>query len=720
MTNRNYNANYQMPKVGKTGKTGFSLIELSIVITIIGVITASGLSIATSQLERTKYTSSKDKMTEILAAFSRYYATNHRLPCPAQGSLTNSSAAYGQEIYSTNGTTAGLCDMAVATTPAGNSAAPAGTTRRHVTTNDALGVARDAWVRQGTLPSRALGLADSMMYDEYGYKFTYIVTETFTTGSATGAITVNDGAGHNLLINAAMAIISHGKDHKGGYNKTGAQIACGASTNLDVENCDTDTNDVILTDAQFNAGTVATSYFDDLIRWQDKDTVVGTYAANGSGSSGGSSSGGSGCDYKLLTSSGYVYFPTGLTYPLTVRMLAIGGGGGGMYNCNFTAGGSWHNCVRTAQGGVGNISSATDSTNITSSGPYYVSVGRAGASHASGGTGYKNGGNGSNYGGGGGGSTAFGSNSSGSVGTPFIVAGGGGGGGSPYFVDPTYINQNAGGGGGGGGTVNGGNASGLNGGNGAPISSWVGSGGGGGGGGGGTTSATAGGNGGNGSGGGGGGGGGYMYDASGPYYYYSGAGGGGGYYGGSATYGATGASGGAGGGFNGGTGGYYNFSTSTGGTGGGYGGRGGSNSACGMSAGPCNGGGGGGGSTTNGGGGGSANGATGGTGGTGGGGAGGANTVIGGAATNNPAIPYVSSSKNIGSVSFKCAVFKAKPMLLDSVNFSGGYNGGFTITPISDSTSSVANIGNPNHYVSSSPGYFPTNHTGAFYIEWDQ
>ena len=655
----------------KLRAAGFSLIELSVVLTIIGVVTASGLSIATSSLERTKYTSSKDKMTEVLAALSRFYASNYRLPCPADPALAPGAGGYGQEIYSTNGTTAGLCDAV--TTPA-NTAAVGGSTRRHVTSNDALGVARDAYVRQGSLPTRALGIADNMMYDEYGYKFTYVVTEAFTTGtssapaSATGAITVNDGLGNNLTIVAEMAVISHGKDHKGAYNKTGTQTStCGASTNLDVENCDTEVNDVWLTDAQYNAGTVAASYFDDLIRWQDKNTVIGTYAASGSGSSGSSSSSSGNCNYYLLTTNRYVYFPPAsstVTYPLTVRIVAIGGGGGDNY------------------GGSGNIVAVTDSTNITNSGPYYVMIGAGGVAASqtggvggAGGTGYKNGGAGGTGaahaskelgGGGGGGSSAFGSYSAGTIGTPFIVAGGGGGGGG---YGTNYEDSTGGGGGGGGITTgsNGGNYSGVNGGNGGNGGSagvWAGSGGGGGGGG--TGKLGTGGTGGNGNGGGGGGGGGGYGGAGGVYS-------------------------GGGGGFNGGIGG--SPVTGRGGAGGGGGGNGTA----------WDGGGGAGGNTTTGGGGGTYNVPGGIIGvapaGAGNGGKGGG---AGASAINTPVATYVTGNYNVGGIDFKCASF------VDS-----GIKG-FSITP-KDATATTA-IGRA--YSSVGGGWSASS--GAVYIEWDQ
>lgn len=239
-------------------KFGFSLIELSVLVVIVGILAAAGISIMNSKINRTQYFDTNNKMTDIMKALRRYYARSHTLPCPAQPSALINDAGYGVSY-----TVSSAC--------VGNGVAVAGGI---VQTDIGGGV----YIRQGALPTRDLGLPDSMMYDAYSNKFTYIVTEGFTAGATNGAITVNDGTGNNILENAAVAVISHGKDRKGAYTEGGTiGIACD-SNHLDGENCDADI--ATLTDTKFNDevnqnGSNNASWFDDLIRWDNMETITG-------------------------------------------------------------------------------------------------------------------------------------------------------------------------------------------------------------------------------------------------------------------------------------------------------------------------------------------------------------------------------------------------------------------------------------------------------------
>jgi len=142
----------------KSRKAGFSLVEMAIVLTIIGVVVASSVSMFRSNVDVAKYNDTQDKISTIKTALNRFYAANNRLPCPSQltkkvgdvGTGTNGDASYGEEIY------AGLCDIAY--TPA-NTTVPAGTYK--------IGAA-GTFVYKGALPTHALALQDNMMYDGYG------------------------------------------------------------------------------------------------------------------------------------------------------------------------------------------------------------------------------------------------------------------------------------------------------------------------------------------------------------------------------------------------------------------------------------------------------------------------------------------------------------------------------------------------------------------------
>jgi len=333
---------------------GYSLIELSIVITIASLLAVGGLSIATNKAVESNLVDTKDRIVTIKKALKRYYAANSKLPCPAQGSKklgdvssgSGGDADYGVQIF------AGLCDAVINTS---NNTSPTSTLR-------VLGSDGSTYVRIGTVPTRTLGLPDSMMYDAYGSKFTYMVTEpmtsTFDKTSAGGKISVDDGISptpHIIATNSAIAIISHGKDAKGAYTSAGgasAGIACAtAGTSRDAENCD---GDATITDTQFNDFSSAnTAWYDDYVMWATRDELIDLTNTF---------SGTAGCGYAFFVDSGTFVRPSGVT---TFRVLAIGGGGGGGgAGSNYGGGG----------GGGGKIDVAT----VTTSGDPVVTIGSGG------------------------------------------------------------------------------------------------------------------------------------------------------------------------------------------------------------------------------------------------------------------------------------------------------------------------------------------------------
>jgi hypothetical protein len=97
---------------------------------------------------------------------------------------------------------------------------------------------------------------------------------------------VLDRAGNNITNAASFILLSHGPDGKGGLRHlnpgtlTSPPVACGASTNLDVQNCDVTTtgttaaNLVTFRDSRFNNGSVANQFFDDFTRFMPKFRLV--------------------------------------------------------------------------------------------------------------------------------------------------------------------------------------------------------------------------------------------------------------------------------------------------------------------------------------------------------------------------------------------------------------------------------------------------------------
>ena len=195
---------------------GFSLLELSVVLVIIGIIVGGTVAIGITQVEAAREAQTRQKMTIIEDALLNYRRLNNRLPCPNSYSLPETDNTYGFETGN-----AGAC--------AGN-LLPADSSAR------------------GALPVKALNLPADFMVDGWGEKLSYIVTinatanSAFKTGSlntmqTNGSIVIKDTSTNNITTGAVYAVVSHGKNGYGGYLKTGAQKTAGSTNTIELVNC---------------------------------------------------------------------------------------------------------------------------------------------------------------------------------------------------------------------------------------------------------------------------------------------------------------------------------------------------------------------------------------------------------------------------------------------------------------------------------------------------
>jgi prepilin-type N-terminal cleavage/methylation domain-containing protein len=249
-------------------RRAFSLLELSVVLAILGVLAAGGLTVGSVIVEQQTNRATNDKLDVLEQALIDFVKDQNRLPCVAPLNVLPASGAFGTELA------AGGC---LAATPTGT-----GTGRAVSGTNI---------VRFGAVPTRTLGLKDSAASDEFGNRFLYAVTEAHTTTAGftatpviNGQITVQ-GSAATVTNNASFILLSHGPDGKGAarYQTNTTPTACGTSTNLDVENCnaplnDPTTTDVTFRDARFNNGSQPSSFFDDFTRFMPRPRLVAAAA----------------------------------------------------------------------------------------------------------------------------------------------------------------------------------------------------------------------------------------------------------------------------------------------------------------------------------------------------------------------------------------------------------------------------------------------------------
>lgn len=234
----------------------FSLLELSISLGVIAIMMSGALVLLSDVALKRAAVEADANLQEIADALVAYKDRNGYLPCPASHTVVYGSANYGRQV---NG---GACDYAVA---------PAGTTRVETEADS------NVWILSGAVPVRDLLLRDAYLHDSFGNRITYSVPQSLTSPSTfdagDGAITVLNRAGNVIVSDGAFTLVSHGKDGKGAYRESSGALkaACGATANLDVENCDADAT---FRDAPLNEGEVVASYFDDTIVWKSKVDII--------------------------------------------------------------------------------------------------------------------------------------------------------------------------------------------------------------------------------------------------------------------------------------------------------------------------------------------------------------------------------------------------------------------------------------------------------------
>lgn len=250
----------------KIKQFGFSLVELSVVLTIVGITMGSALTLATKKTESDKIEETNTKMDIIEDALETFLITYQRLPCPAQGDDRQGETTY---------MTAGVASTGGCTLASFNSG------------NVYAGVIP---LRNSTANGENINLPIDLRFDGWGRRFTYAVDFRFANNSATngacdsdvgdvcfkfisnGSITVNDSSGNPLTTTAVYVLISHGKNGRGAWYGDYASvdaIQLPDSTDSDeLENGGETTFDTTFVQKD------ETATFDDIVRYKTKSQLV--------------------------------------------------------------------------------------------------------------------------------------------------------------------------------------------------------------------------------------------------------------------------------------------------------------------------------------------------------------------------------------------------------------------------------------------------------------
>jgi len=260
-------------------QSGFSLVELAIIITI-----AASLAVATitwimpaAKTDSDKALLTRNKMIAISKAMEAFRVKNARLPCPALPTM-----AMGLTGHQNTGAT-NLFDYddeaMTITSGTGASAAycPSAT---------------------GALPTRALGLDSDFMLDGWGRKFFYAVNANFcgdstvngcnaksysilTTDTAgnngftvgydtTKDLVIKNSAGTTLAAQAAYVVLSYGADGYYAYLQSGSQNAVVSTNSNEVINGNKTADPVTYVQSPATISTTLANRFDDIVLFRTK------------------------------------------------------------------------------------------------------------------------------------------------------------------------------------------------------------------------------------------------------------------------------------------------------------------------------------------------------------------------------------------------------------------------------------------------------------------
>lgn len=315
-----------------TKQNGFTLLELTIVLLIIGIMVGGLFTLIPAQqsIEQTK--SVEAQLDRIQKAIDTYVSIYGRLPCPASTNSELNSPHFGIETD---------CSTPTATA-----------------TYEINGLSSNENIRFGVLPTRALSIPDSDSVDPWGYRINYAVVKnlartstifnSFTT-TQTDTFLINDINGNRInkvsTTNepnfVAYVLWAPGPNKNGAASRDGLTYwACNPLT-LEGENCD---NDHIFIDSIYSTGTLGD--YAQVFRWKTYQALVRD----------------AGISSKVLTSLGLSGFRKVGVFTHTTNGIA-GSGVGGTWNTRT---------INTIK--FNTLTSATLAGNVITLGPgeYYI------------------------------------------------------------------------------------------------------------------------------------------------------------------------------------------------------------------------------------------------------------------------------------------------------------------------------------------------------------
>jgi len=267
---------------------GFTLIGLSIALVIIAALLGGGIAMFIIKKHEAQYNATVNIMSNIEQALQSYEISFNRLPCPSSLTATATDPNYGLEAANPG---IGNCAGAV---PAVNAL--------YQNRNNTYRVA------EGGVPTTALKLPESYMYDGWGHRIRYAVDTSLTVlnsnasgsnskgtnSNSTGGqsddlcfptpsgLTVYNYNGSPAIFhsnNAAYVLLSHGANGHGAYMPDGTILNANSNNAAELSNChctNTASSDAYKAQyyqeaAQYQNGHAGSSayYYDDIVTFKE-------------------------------------------------------------------------------------------------------------------------------------------------------------------------------------------------------------------------------------------------------------------------------------------------------------------------------------------------------------------------------------------------------------------------------------------------------------------
>ncbi len=230
-------------QIRKTIKNfGFTMLEMSITIMIIGIVTVAGINFQISMLNNSHRNIALDKLNRIERAINEYILEKGQLPCPANITLANTNSSYGVELRNSS---------------------------------DDCYAASSSYLNNnliyGSVPTKTLGLTDDYGVDSWKNSIAYIIHKnygkksTFLSGGGE-AITVKNLNDDTITNRAIYFLFSPGLNKNGAF-RNGVQNT--VDTSLD------DSGNAYKSNfTKYFIKDVINEDFDDMVIYKEKNDII--------------------------------------------------------------------------------------------------------------------------------------------------------------------------------------------------------------------------------------------------------------------------------------------------------------------------------------------------------------------------------------------------------------------------------------------------------------